>query len=240
MPKIFQVDTAGTLTTNLVAYYNGENVNDYFSTNNLTNHNSVSFSAGKVNDGFDFGNGTVNKYVDIASNLGINTYKSGIFSWAGWVKIATAPSTNGYELIFYLNNNTQEQIHVTYIDEGGTKKICFTLYNGSSGQEIKFAQTLTIGNWYYLAFVKNGTTVKIYVNNSLIGFGTQTLTDASPGRPNLFQMGYDTFDNIANLLGVIDEIGIWNKALSPQELTDLYNGGYGQTMVDAGVGALFI
>jgi hypothetical protein len=37
----------------------------------------------------------------------------------------------------------------------------------------------------------------------------------------------------ANLwAGYLDEVGIWSKVLSTNEITDLYNGGAGQTMCD--------
>ncbi len=35
----------------------------------------------------------------------------------------------------------------------------------------------------------------------------------------------------------MDEVGFWGKALTQTEITDLYNGGSGQTMVVAATGA---
>ena len=48
--KKFTIDTNRTLTTNLVAYYKLEDVNDFWGSYNLTNYNSVQFNAGKVKD----------------------------------------------------------------------------------------------------------------------------------------------------------------------------------------------
>ena len=50
MAKHFQVDSGGTLLTNLISYYKLDDVNDYYASNNLTNNNTVTFVTGKIDN----------------------------------------------------------------------------------------------------------------------------------------------------------------------------------------------
>jgi len=207
----------------LVAYWKAENVNDSKASFNLTNHNSVQFNAAKFNNGFDYGASNSTKYLDIANNLGLNTYQAGIFSWTGWVNITTAPSNEDHS-IFFVENNTKGQYELEYNDTSGTKALKIVLYNGSSAQLLTYTQTLTVGTWYHLAVVKNGTSVTVFVNGASLGAQTITLADASPGRPDQFAIGCNAFSPTNFARAVFDDIAVFSKALSPSEVDGLANG----------------
>jgi hypothetical protein len=76
---------------------------------------------------------------------------------------------------------------------------------------------------FILLIVDNGTIYK-YVNNQFFGQHTcQQITTNSISTTQNMYLGVDR--DIANyLLGQLDDIGIWNRALTQQEITDLYNG----------------
>ena len=66
---------------------------------------------------------------------------------------------------------------------------------------------------------------KIYVDGTLvvdnISYFQSTLNILNTGNERTFLIG-DTYNN-ANFKGIIDDLGIWNRALTQKEITDLYN-----------------
>jgi hypothetical protein len=104
--------------------------------------------------------------------------------------------------------NFQAQPHYTSI----------TYPNNSSGH-------VSINTWYnyIVTYTKNDSTLKYYINNVVvdvkhlnfnIGFNNNPLWIGS--QPSIYS-STKTFD------GKIDDIGIWNRALTQQEITNLYN-----------------
>jgi len=76
--------------------------------------------------------------------------------------------------------------------------------------------------WHHLTFVWDGTTMHIYIDGVLansVYVGTITLNDASGY--NLF-IGTWAADYAAPFGGIIDEVCIYNRALSPEEIRTLY------------------
>jgi len=84
--------------------------------------------------------------------------------------------------------------------------------------------TMNLNTWYHFVLVSNGFggNSLIYINGTYIG---STINNTSGGCPasNLF-FGVDIFSEPEYINGILDDIGIWNRALTQQEITDLYNG----------------
>jgi hypothetical protein len=91
--KGFQVDSLGTLTTNLVSYYKLEDATDFYGSNNLTNNNSVAFDAGKVNNAADFASSS--SYLSLGAHLSGSTSSISTF---GWVYLSSTSSKGGFWL----------------------------------------------------------------------------------------------------------------------------------------------
>jgi hypothetical protein len=80
---------------------------------------------------------------------------------------------------------------------------------------------LVVGQWYHIVCIKNSTQHRVWLNNLLIqnDISGSFLNSVYPtsiigntGTP--FNQGS---------LGKLDDIGIWNRALTQQEITNLYN-----------------
>jgi hypothetical protein len=230
MAKQFQVDSGGTLLTSLLGYWKLDDVNDFYSTKNLTNNNSATFAAGKIGNGVSLAHAS-NQYLDTTDTLGVD---GGNFSWAGWVKVGTAPSSGVVNAIFVQGNNTSKVgFWLSYFNNSGTLQLFADRGKfGVGDQTGTYNTTLTAGTWYHLVYTYDGSTILVYLNNSQVisfaasgsgsatgfaGFGIGRDSDTPTGR---------TWD------GMIDEAAAWSKALSTTEISDLYNGGSGQTMVN--------
>lgn len=226
MAKQFQVDTNGTLTTSLVSYYKLEDATDYYGSNNLTNEGSVTFGTpGKVNNAAQL-SGSNNLY-----STGL-TFSYGAFSMAGWIYYTgtaqkyfiNTPGSSGTEWYFFL-----------IINNPSANKIVWGFNKASGGTEtdIFASTTLSTGTWYHVACTWDGTTnangAKIYINGSLDTSVTAHSNTSVTANPNV-TLGASSNTGVNGVTGAMDEWGFWTKALSTQEVTDLYNGGSGQTM----------
>ena len=234
MAKKFTVDTDGTLTTNLVSYYKLEDVNDFWASYNLTNNNAATFGAGKINNAVNVVRAS-SQYLSIASSL---SWNGGVYSIAGWFNPSSQPASGQYYTIGAVSEAVTDTIlGLAYYNDAGTYKIYAsrTKY-GVADQGVFEAQTLNTGTWYHLVITYDGTNVRAYVNGTLLGSPGAASGNGNDGANNRSEIGTGAADNLTHLAdGSIDEVGFWNKALSAQEMTDLYNGGAGQTMCTVGV-----
>lgn len=227
MAKVFQIDTAGTLLTGLVSYYKLEDVNDFYGTNHLSNINAATFQTGKVRNGAKF-NGTT-QYLRRANPLSVNTTNISMF---GWVYISTT-SEKG---CFWNNGkNTMEAMDGYGLGVGahtadfvGNELV--GLLDGIAW--LSFAKPIGAAGWHFVGMTRDALTWRGYVDNVV----AVTIFTTNPSPPTLdFTLGADNPADIYPRYwrGMVDEFGFWNKVLSAQERTDLYNGGAGQTMVDS-------
>jgi hypothetical protein len=84
---------------------------------------------------------------------------------------------------------------------------------------------LSTSNWYHLVIVHNSTTGgSIYINGSLVS--TYNTSGALCSSTNPLYFGCDNGLGVINRFfnGKLDDIGIWNRALTQQEITNMYNG----------------
>jgi hypothetical protein len=88
-------------------------------------------------------------------------------------------------------------------------------------------------NWNHFIGTFNGETWKLYLNGDLIDSLNSPLTD--PVNSNLL---IGTSGSIQNspFIGKIDDIGIWNRALSEAEIQSLYTSNNSNNTVDTGDG----
>jgi len=93
---------------------------------------------------------------------------------------------------------------------------------GIGWQTLTLVQNLSDSIWHNLICTYDGTLSKIYLDNNLISNSTFStdIIDACGGEINIGK-GYNSNYFYS---GKIDDIGIWNRALTQDEITALYNG----------------
>jgi hypothetical protein len=98
-----------------------------------------------------------------------------------------------------------------------------TLVSGS----VNSTSSVITGNWVHIVGVLDSTVgLKLYINGIEEDNVSWPYTNLY-GDTNRFQIGARANELFFN--GCIDEFGIWNKALSPTEVSLLYNSGNGKT-----------
>ena len=95
------------------------------------------------------------------------------------------------------------------------------------GDFVNSTNIQSLNQWDHYVFIKNNDSLRIYINgtlNNLLVHPRSNLNNSSPlfigvNRDPTFPLpSYVDYWN-----GKIDDIGIWNRALTQQEITDLYN-----------------
>ena len=97
----------------------------------------------------------------------------------------------------------------------------FSLHNGTTLKSIYSYNPFRLHDWYHVVGVYNRTQMKIYVN------GILNRTTDSSGLLNpigyKFNIGKWIQCNIYDFKGVVDEVAVYNKALSDEEISRYYN-----------------
>ena len=222
------------LSDNLVAYYkldesSGDATDATGNGWTLTN-TSVTYSSTAPNILNNYGvfNGGSSKLTTASTGYNL----SGDFSISLWM-YSTDMTT--YPWIFHdWDNNKNNIFYIIYDNGGGTGKMNY--YRGNGGTSYAggslggaFATTLNVNTWYHLVITQSGTTAKFYVNNASPETNTMGYSGGATNTYNHFG-GY-TSDWLA---GRLDEIGVWSRAITATEVSDLYNGGAGLAYPFAG------
>lgn len=76
--------------------------------------------------------------------------------------------------------------------------------------------------WHQVVLTKSGTAITIYVDTQVDKAGTLTGTDTLTDASQQVQLGEDVRDANSYYNGLMDEVMIFTRALSAQEIADLY------------------
>ena len=205
---------ANPLWNGLVAYYTADNTPNDATGNgyNGTLTNGATYATGKINSGFSFDG--VNDYVNIATSFGQSfSAPASAHSYSAWIY---PTSVTGYN--FIINNGTGT-IGTSMLLNGN--RISF-FFRGGTNQNSSNV-TIPINTWTLVTVVYNGAGSVSFYKNGVFDVaktsswaetaGTATTNIGSYVKANHF------FD------GIIDEVGAWNRALTSDEVIELYNGG---------------
>ena len=176
-------------------------------------------SQGKFNNALDFDGS--NDYINFGNTN--NFERTDSFSYSFWIK---TNSTTNYITIMSKTPYGSWQGMETFVFNG---KIRFYLIGAEEQLDVSSTSNINTGTWKYVVITYNGNSaasgVKIYVDGVEGSSGTGTLT-TSIVNSNNFQVScragaYNCF------YGIIDEVAIWNKVLSLEEIQEQYNKGLG-------------
>jgi hypothetical protein len=105
----------------------------------------------------------------------------------------------------------------------------FHEYSSGANQYYTFADTLQINTWYHIVMVRNTTlnTVTLYIDNNLKSTYTYSY-DPTGGTSSILTLGDNTSDPSNSnrfFLGNMDEVRIYNRVLTTDEIASLYSEG---------------
>jgi concanavalin A-like lectin/glucanase superfamily protein/HYDIN/CFA65/VesB family protein/fibronectin type III domain protein/Big-like domain-containing protein len=125
-----------------------------------------------------------------------------------WVKLAAVGRWNG---LIAKGSANDDAAHNYAIEVDDTNRVRCSLGNGISANVVASVTTLTANQFYHLACTWDGTTVSLYIDGALNASIGQGLTPTGNTAPlSIGQFG----GNSDRLSGVIDEVRIYNRALT--------------------------
>lgn len=221
------------LTDDLEAYYSGEDVTD--ATGNgytLTNTNSVAFNSAFIGNGFDFGSTNTTKR--LVRTPDIFDYTQFGVGWTMNFWVYAQDGTTGKRITRYIltNGSLERNLQLDFRDD---EKIFFGTFDGSS-RGITSTSTLSLNTWHMVTIAYDGS-MRLYIDGSLEvssssfsfgGFGRSSFSCFALGCEQLTTGGSAS----EYFRGLIDEVGIWRRALTGAEVTELYNAGAGLSYAD--------
>lgn len=204
-------------TTGLISYWKmDDNSVDAHTGGNNGTDTSITYSAGngKINNGAGF-DGT-NSKIAIADNSNLNV-GTGSFSISAWVKKASAAGAFGIASSRNAGDGWNMLVNVNklYADGFGTA--------GLSGA----GATVDNDAWHHLVVVydRANLVLQSYVDGAT-DRSTALDTTTSGSEAITKYIGANGAGN-QKMNGAIDEVGMWNVALTATQVSDLYNAGAG-------------
>jgi len=107
-----------------------------------------------------------------------------------------------------------------YIQLKGSTKLRYA--SGAQFDDITIS-SISAGTWYHIATVHNGTNIDVYLDGTLQGNAT-TQTPTNSIGTNLVLADYLLTGSGFNYAGNIDEVSIWDSALSSDAITEIASG----------------
>jgi hypothetical protein len=204
-----------TLLTDLISYWSlNDDLIDAHGNNDGTGTPDASYATGIINNAFNCANA---RYISVTEVD--DTLVTDAMTFSCWIYPTANNANNGVV--------TKGNLVTTNSDWS-----CLLVnsqpwfYASNVGLGLQSTTALTTNAWNHLVCRYNGSTAKIFLNNVEIA-STAFSTNFTDTNPNLYLGTYFNTDTQYSLLGRLDEVGYWKRALTVDEIDDLYNGGAG-------------
>lgn len=191
---------------------NDESANGNHFTNNGATNTTDRFGA--ANSAYQF-NGTSGHLVTSTFN---HTFSdTGSFSVSIWIKKTSTAS--GVAMM----SGTSAAGNFIWLVQGGASNMTF----GTNKQQQAWfysSTPYTVNTWTHYVGTYTGQVMRFYKNGALVGTLSFTYTGTTQANMPLY-VGKGISNNY--FTGALDDIGIWDRALSPTEIASLFSGGCG-------------
>jgi YD repeat-containing protein len=229
--KAVSVDTLQGLLMGLVGYWDFDDGTavDMSSNGNNGFINGAAVAPGVLENALIFDG--YGDYVSMPDSDSLN-FSSSYITVSAWVNLSDYMNHDA-RIVGHWSANGSNREYALLVN--GNHKFLFILNSLGTGNvivpdeaiSIEAAETVLTNKWYHVLGVWDGSEAKLYVDGSLknssaylagIHNGTEPLYIGSDGGGT---------NNVYDFPGIIDEVGLWNRALSESEIKSLYNQGYG-------------
>ncbi len=178
-------------------------------------NNLPQWTTGRIGKALNF-DGT-DDYVGVGDKSALNV-EGGLYTISAWIKIVTAPTSGNSAVIVAKGVGGSGGYGLQYVNNSGTFTFDLVKY-GVVDQTVD--QTLVTGSWYHIVAVQSAGQVEFFLNGASIGIfsNASAYNPASGQNFNIGMMGDGTS---SPWNGYLDDVRIYNRALSAVEVTALY------------------
>jgi len=211
------------------------NAADAVASNTLTNFNTATYVAGKINNAVNFVR-TSSQYLNITNAAQTGLGITGNMSISLWINLASnVPANTNFALVCkYDYTSSQQSYALDLINNGvaGALKARFivssTGSNNTQGIVSFLSGNLSLSTWYHLVAIYDAAagSVEFYLNGvsqgTATGMFTSIFNSTAPFQVSAFVNASGEYID-----GKVDLLGIWNTKLGASDVSSLYNGGAG-------------
>ena len=190
--------------------------------------NKTTFVDGKI--GRSAHTNGYSQYISLSNEVSIKGKTQ--VSYSGWCFIESNPNKDFYIITEIANSNGYTRAAIGVNTDLLPFVVGRTVATGDAGsvQKVTGTSTISTGTWYFLCGVfdlANGN-ITLYVNG--VSVGSLNVTASSFVNANPYRIRICEFDESGSGNIRVDEVGIWSKALSATEVSELYNNGAGKSL----------
>ncbi|MFA4827562.1 MAG: LamG-like jellyroll fold domain-containing protein, partial [Candidatus Shapirobacteria bacterium] len=231
--KIMKVNTSqnSKLITGLVGLwsFNGPDIggNIAYDRSGQGNNGTIigaTLDSGKVGQALNF-KGTTD-IVSISDNAALDL--TGPFTIASWIKATSQPGGwRNFVAKWAAGDDSLSAENSYYVAEeasGSGHVIKFRMEDSGGGTQIFGSTVLALNVWYHVTAVYDGSFMRIYVNGASDATPVSRTTGARDSA-TVFNVGNKTSNNSYGHPGPLDEVRVYNRALSADEIRRLYQMG---------------
>lgn len=218
------------INSGLVAYYPFDGNSNDMSGNghNGTEYGGISYVSGKIGQAARFDG--VNDFIKIYS--GGELIGESAFTFSAWIKPYSLAKTKYYQNTIFTQNDNNNGYVTNDILIGGEKyssdnSIVYDNYPPRGGW-VKSYTKINKNQWTHIVVVKYNQKVTFYINGikDVEHSYTESVSSSTTSSIDNVLIGSRYFKGKAccQYHGLLDEVRIYNRALSQSEVTSLYNG----------------
>ncbi len=215
--------TPADLLVGLTAHYPLDNNGNDISGNNYngvpSNVTAVADRMGTANSAYQFS--STSSVVTLNNNSPIisNTVFS-ISAWANMYNTGGGTSSNVSTIFSQRDNSTGNVSTIVLNSEASSGTARFNLRTyGNSGQNVQ-GPNAGYSNWVHYTGVSDGSTIKLYINGNLVGTSPISSLGSVTTSIDHVEIGRQSYGGGVggSLYGVIDDVRIYNRALTSDEV----------------------
>lgn len=185
----------------------------------------ASYESGKISLAATFDGSS---YIDDIGTTSTYSYmqNTGVFTINFWLKLDDYTVRPQY----FMGSSPTTVQKGFYIGMGAGGNFEFTLLNGISSSFVYIigaSGVITDNEWHMYTLVGNGTSCDLYKDSNLITSVLKSSSFATGDSYDTLNFGRINNYGLEYLQGKLDEVGIWDKALTSSEVITLYNNGNG-------------
>jgi hypothetical protein len=208
----------------LVAWWSGDgHCFDLAGANHGASPNGVGFAPGMVARAFSFDG--VSGYVQVTNTAAMD-FGAGDFTIEGWLYFN---SLAGDQEILHKVVGVVPNCQTYFLEYDSPNSLRFMVYQNAGNQnDLIVATSLVVEQWYHVAAVRSGNTNLLFLNGSPIGSQVAG-NSANTGEGGIARIGNIAPNGVSGLtrffMGMIDELSLYNRALSTSEIAAIYDAG---------------
>lgn len=221
---VFAADVCLNPLPGTVGWWKGDGAaNDSFGLNHGVLVGGLGFSSGQVGSAFNFTTGGQGVSIAPSSTLNVGAAGAGL-TMEAWINPGeTATQRPIFEYYDGVTLGAHFWINVSFVGFGGPASLYATVQPGTTATIIAVPGVVTAGVWQHVAFTYDRASgfERLYLNG--VEVAARAIGDVFVQTSPVLNLGRRPGGE--SFVGQLDEMGLYNRALSAEELTAIYQAG---------------